>query len=129
MITTKTLTYLGLTVLCFLSCVIIVVFFDHNPFIRGSLGDVVIVMLIYFMLKTIHDFRPPYLALFVLLVAVIVEIGQYLDLVGMLGIQESYVTRIVFGSVFEFGDLLAYAVGVSLAFLLDTKILPKVLTR
>ena len=42
--------YLGLAAACLLTCALIVVFFGGYPLVRGVLGDVVIVMLLYFLL-------------------------------------------------------------------------------
>ena len=120
----RRLVNLGMAASCFLTCVVIVVFFSHNPFVRGTLGDVVVVVLIYFLLKSVRDFRPLRLTLFVFVVAFLVEIGQYVGAIRMLGMRENSVTKIVLGSAFDYGDLLAYAVGAALALTLYTKILP-----
>ena len=121
----KRLIYLGLAALCFTSCVVIVVFFNQNAFIRGFLGDVIVVILMFFLLKAVHDFRPARLAAFVLAIAFLVEVGQYIGVVGLLGIRENYLTRLILGSVFEYEDLLAYAIGVAFSWFVDAKILAR----
>jgi hypothetical protein len=121
--------YVELAALCLFLCVAIVVFFGHNPFIRGSLGDVLIVMLIYFLLRAVCGLRPSWTAAIVFMVAILVEIGQHANLIETLGIPENSVTRIVFGSVFAVSDILAYAIGAITAFLLDANILTRTSKR
>jgi hypothetical protein len=100
-----------------------VVFFNQNVFIRGFLGDVIIVILMFFLLKAVHDFQPARLAASVFATALLVEVGQYIGVVGLLGIRENYLTKLILGSVFEYKDFLAYAIGVAFSWFVDAKIL------
>jgi hypothetical protein len=119
----RRLGYLGLAVACFAVCVVIVVWFDGQPLVRGVLGDVVVVVLLYFLARAVVDSSPRFLAPAVLAVAFLVEVGQYFAVLKRLGFQETWVTRIVFGSAFDYWDLLAYTVGVAFAYTVDTKVL------
>ncbi|EKO14047.1 PF10990 domain protein [Leptospira kirschneri str. H1] len=53
------------------------------------------------------------------------EILQYFKIVSLLGFQENYITKIVFGSVFDPLDLIAYFIGAVLILYLDKSILQK----
>jgi hypothetical protein len=53
------------------------------------------------------------------LFAFAVELGQYFDLVTMLGLQHNRLARIIIGTTFDVRDLLAYAVGGLLVLAVD----------
>jgi Protein of unknown function (DUF2809) len=119
----RRLGYLGLAAACLAVCVAIVVWFEGQPLVRGVIGDAVVVALLYFLARAVVDSRPRFLATAVLTVAFLVEFGQYFAVLKLLGVRENWVTRIVFGSVFDYRDLLAYTAGVALAYTVDTKVL------
>lgn len=100
-------------------CIVIVLFFHTQPFVRGFAGDVLIVMLIYSACKVAADFASARLALATLALAFAVEAGQGLRLLPRLGIPENLFTRLVFGAVFDPWDLLAYTIGVALIYGVD----------
>ncbi len=50
----KRLLYFGISILCFLLCVLIVVSFSHKPVVRGFLGDIVVIVLIYYLAVSQH---------------------------------------------------------------------------
>ena len=97
--------------------------FVPSGFIRGFVGDVLVVILLFCMARTlvpvvnakgelINRFcHTPWLALAVLLFAFGIEFGQYWGLVDKLGLGGNRLARIVIGSHFDPLDLLAYFVG------------------
>ncbi|NME72399.1 ribosomal maturation YjgA family protein [Flammeovirga aprica] len=97
----------------------IVLFLSNQHFIRGFLGDVIVIGLIYSVLKIFLDTRPSKLIVYVLLFAYAVEFLQYLNLVEMLGLKDYKLARIVIGTTFDFKDLLAYTIGALLVFLIE----------
>ncbi|MCX7711014.1 MAG: DUF2809 domain-containing protein [Clostridia bacterium] len=115
----RRLLYLLLSVLCFIACVLIVIFFSQNPFVRGFTGDILVILLIYFFVKIFHDFHPAKLATYTLVFAFTTEFLQYLRLIRYLGLEQNLVARIVIGSVFDPLDLIAYAIGTVLVYLID----------
>ena len=68
---------LFLAILHFLICLIIVKVFRYSGFIRGFLGDVFFMGLMFYSLKAIYDFNKEKLLLNLLFLAYIVEISQY----------------------------------------------------
>lgn len=73
-----------------------------------------VVILIFTICRTVieaHYFR---LALCVWLFSFAVEIGQYFNLISILGLQHSALARIIIGVTFDFHDLLAYSAGAML---------------
>lgn len=105
------LKYLLLCLTTFILCVIIVLIFSSHGFIRGFLGDLVIVILLFSLVKTFYLFSNLKLAIAVVLFAYLIEFTQYIKIIPLLGFKENFITKIIFGSIFDPFDLLAYTLG------------------
>lgn len=81
-----------------------------NPFIRGFLGDVLVVPLLYVFLKTFFLFPSQKTMLGVLAFAFLVELLQLFPIIEILSI-ESKTVRTVMGSTFDGWDFVAYFIG------------------
>lgn len=93
---------------------IFIALFVHDRLVRPFVGDMLVVILIFTFCRTFikADYFP--VALFVLIFSFAVEIGQYFNLISILGLQHSGLARVVIGMTFDFRDLLAYSAGVLL---------------
>lgn len=91
--------------------VVIATEFAHWPFVRGTLGDVLVVVLIYAVALIWRPFPPGRLALLVFGFACCVEAAQACDVAGALGLVRGGVGETVVGSTAAWSDVLAYAVG------------------
>lgn len=78
-----------------------------------------VVLLIYYFGKTFLEIKPLYLIIAVLLFAYMIEIGQYMRLVDILGVRHIKVLRIIIGSSFSWGDMLAYTIGGAICYFID----------
>ncbi|MCL1089867.1 DUF2809 domain-containing protein [Shewanella profunda] len=123
-------TFFIYAVLLFLTEVLIALYAPAG-FIRGFVGDVLVVILLFCMVRAVvpianpvekaavkntgdgikRFFQTPWLALVVLLFAFAIEFGQYWGLVDKLGLGGNRLARIVIGSHFDPLDLVAYFVG------------------
>lgn len=83
----------------------------HDDFIRPFVGDVLVVILLYFLLRIFIARPPARLPFYLFLFAAAVEIGQYFQMVRLLGLEGNAVLRIALGSTFDFTDILCYFVG------------------
>ncbi|KNY30034.1 DUF2809 domain-containing protein [Pseudobacteroides cellulosolvens] len=119
----KRLMYFTLSILCFLSCIIIVKLFDDNLFIRGFTGDIIVILLIYFLVKAIYDVKPSHLAILVLGLGFITEFLQYAKLIRLLGLEQNTIAKLIIGSVFDPFDLIAYTLGAITVYIIDTKLI------
>ncbi|HEY9061482.1 MAG TPA: DUF2809 domain-containing protein [Pseudobacteroides sp.] len=119
----KRLIYFSLSAICFLCCVLIVKMFNDNLFIRGFTGDIIVILLIYFLIKAFFNFKPLNLAVFTLCLAYLTEFMQFLRLIKLLGLNHNVLARLVIGSVFDPFDLLAYTIGAILVYIIDTKLI------
>lgn len=95
--------------------------FVDDAFIRPYGGDILVVILIYYFVKSFVQVKPFYLLLGVLLFAYMVEVGQYFRMVEVLGLQDYKVMRIVLGTSFSWIDILCYTVGAIICYLIDRK--------
>ena len=103
--------YFAATILLFFTELFIALFIK-DEFIRPKVGDFLVVILIYSFLKTFWNAPPLKVGICVLLFAIAVEVGQYFELVNLLGLGHSKLARIVIGTHFAWGDLVAYTLGV-----------------
>ena len=122
----KRLIYFSLSILCFLSCVIIVKLFDDNLFIRGFIGDVIVILLIYFLVRAFFDIKPSHLASGVLGLGYITEFLQYARLINLLGLDQNKLAKLIIGSVFDPFDLIAYTLGAVIVYIIDTKLISRI---
>ncbi len=99
---------------------IAIAFFNFTPFIRGFLGDVLVILLLYSFLKIFIKNNCIKIATSVLAFAYFVELLQFFKLAEILNIQ-SKVLLIILGSVFDPMDLLAYFIGFQLILLFEKK--------
>ena len=117
--------YLILTTACFILCVVIALFLESHLFIRGFSGDIVVTILIYFFLIIFVPVNPFRLGILVLLFSYSVEILQYFHFVDLIGLGKYKAARIILGTTFDLRDLLAYTIGVIIAYFTDTKLILK----
>ena len=89
----------------------IIAVFIHDNFIRPYLGDVLVVVLINCFIKTFVRNETKLLPLYIFIFAVLVEVGQYFNLVTLLGLSEYKLARIIIGSTFDMKDIACYLVG------------------
>ncbi|BDW82705.1 membrane protein [Erythrobacter sp. Dej080120_24] len=98
---------------------IVIALFVRDNFVRPVLGDVLAVMLVYCAVLAIVDLPRILAAVFAFLEGVVIEAMQYLDALTALGLQHNPVARVVLGTTFSWGDIVAYAAGVILALVAD----------
>ncbi|MCB0452618.1 MAG: DUF2809 domain-containing protein [Aequorivita sp.] len=102
---------------------IAIAYFHFNAFIRGFLGDVLVILLMYSFLKIFIKNNVLKTAVSVLAFAYFVELLQLFKLAEKLNIHSEILLTII-GSVFDVSDLAAYFLGFLLILLLE-KVLHK----
>jgi hypothetical protein len=90
---------------------VFIALFVHDRLVRPFVGDMLVVILIFTICRTVIKTDYFRLALCVWLFSFAVEIGQYFNLISILGVQHSALARIIIGVTFDFHDLLAYSAG------------------
>src|SRR5215510_11987380 len=92
--------------------------FIHDRLIRPFVGDMLVVILIFTICRSFIKANHFRLAFCVLIFSFAIEIGQYFNLVSILGVQHIKLARIIIGTTFDFHDLLAYSAGILLIFII-----------
>ena len=95
-----------------------IAYFHFNPFIRGFLGDVLVMLLLYSFLKIFIKNNVFNIAISVLGFAFLVELLQFLKLSEILKIKSKIILTVL-GSVFDGSDLVAYFIGFLLILLIE----------
>ncbi len=104
-------TNLAIAILLFLVEVFIALFINDN-IIRPYIGDVLVVILLYYLVKSFFDLAHVKTAIAVLLFAYCIETFQYFNIVGLLGFSHSKIANIIIGTHFSWIDILAYTLGI-----------------
>jgi hypothetical protein len=109
--------YLIIALVIFVLEVLVATTFAAVPFIRGSISDILVVALIYYLILAFVRVHEVALALGVLLFAYAVEVGQYFRIADVLGFERGSLMSILIGTTFSWEDLLMYLLGCVLALL------------
>lgn len=90
---------------------VLIALYVRDAFIRPYLGDTFVVILIYCFIRSFLN-SPVYPTIVaVLLFSYGVETMQYFNLVELLGLADYKLARIVIGTSFAWGDMVAYTAG------------------
>lgn len=108
---TFNLKYFILTVILFLVEVYIAIYV-RDQFIRPFFGDFLVVILLYCFGKSFMKIEVIPLGIAVLLFSYLIEFLQYLKIVEILGLEGNTIARVVIGTTFQWGDILAYTLGI-----------------
>lgn len=119
------LQHLLIAVFVFITEILIATTFAHTGFIRPFLGDYLVVILLYHLLKSARDIRPLKLAFSVFVFACLVETAQYFRLADVLGFTRGSVMSIIIGNSFSWADILMYLLGGVTSYSLDRFLLSK----
>lgn len=90
---------------------VLIALFVHDEFVRPYVGDILVVIVLYFFLKLIFINAGRFLPVYIFLFAAGVEALQYFQLADHLGLKSDSLLRIVLGSVFDAKDILCYGIG------------------
>ncbi len=95
---------------------ILIALFVHDSFVRPYLGDVLAVVCVYFLARTI-TVKTRYISIPVTLFAFCVELVQITNLSEILPKP----LDIIVGGTFDFADMLCYLIGGAVCFFIDKK--------
>jgi Protein of unknown function (DUF2809) len=98
-------------VLLFLTELYIAIYM-HDDFIRPYVGDALVVILLYTIVRAFLKVGILPTAIGVLIFSFGVEILQYFKIVEILGLGSSAIARTVIGTTFSWEDLICYSIGV-----------------
>lgn len=90
---------------------ICIALFVNDRFIRPYVGDILVTILICCFCRIFTPDRPVWLPAAVFLFAAVVEVGQYFDIVSLIGLGHIRFFRILIGTSFSVIDLICYLAG------------------
>lgn len=99
--------YLFFAILIF-SIEILIAVYLTTGFIRYTLGDYLVVILLFCFIKSFIEGDSFKIALGVLIFSFLIEFLQLLNILELLNIQHNHLLKLILGSTFHASDLLAY---------------------
>ena len=93
--------------------------FVHDNIIRPFVGDVLVVVLIYYFIRSFINKHIRFLTVYVFLFACFIEVGQYFNLVSVLHMENIKAAKIIIGSTFDLNDIFCYFLGTILIFVYE----------
>ena len=90
---------------------ILIALFVRDKFVRPYMGDVLVAVLICCFCRVFIPTGVAALPVYVFLFAAAVEIGQYFDVVKLLGLADNMLLSTVLGRTFSALDLICYGIG------------------
>lgn len=91
----------------------------RDQIIRPYIGDLLVVILLYCFLMSFVNLSVEATGFLVLVFAYVVEYFQFLNILSLLGLQDNAFANVVFGSQFEWADMLAYTLGLLLILIIE----------
>lgn len=111
------------SIILFLIELYIALHIDDN-FIRPYIGDLLVVILIYTIVRAFFKVSILTTAIGVLIFSFAVEVLQYFKIVERLGLGSSSLARTVIGTTFSWEDLGAYSLGILILLCFEKSIGP-----
>ena len=99
--------------------------FVNDAFIRPYVGDMLVTLLLCSLCRVIVPNQVRLLPLYVFIFAACVEVGQYFDLVALLGLADNRILSIALGRTFSWMDIVCYGIGCVVAVWLDRILIKK----
>ena len=101
---------------------IVIALLVNDAFVRPYVGDMLVTLLLCCLCRVIVPNNVRLIPVYVFIFAAAVEIGQYFDLVALLGLENNRILSIALGRTFSWLDIGCYAVGCAAAYFLDRMI-------
>ncbi len=108
-----------IAVIIFITEVLIATKFKDCFFVRAYLGDVLVVMLMYYFIKAFTDVHSTKLITGIFIFSCLIEFAQYFHFAQWMGFGDNRTMMIVLGNSFSWLDILCYFVGCAALFLIE----------
>ena len=90
---------------------ILIAIYVHDTFIRPYVGDLLVVVVLYCIVKVIIPDKYRLIPFWIFVFAAFIECLQYLKWVERLGIENNALLRILMGATFDWKDIVCYGIG------------------
>lgn len=91
---------------------VFIALFVRDAYVRPVGGDFLVVIMLYCVVKSFTTIHTKITAPGVLLFSYLIETAQHYNIVGLLGLQDIPLARVVIGTNFSWTDMAAYTAGV-----------------
>ncbi|MBC7904715.1 MAG: DUF2809 domain-containing protein [Gemmatimonadaceae bacterium] len=98
---------------------VLIAVFVNDTIIRPHIGDVLVVILIYCVLKTFLNLSVWSAATITLCFSFLVETLQYFRFVEWIGLEKYSLARAVIGTTFSWIDILCYLAGIAIVLFVE----------
>ncbi|MCP4621678.1 MAG: DUF2809 domain-containing protein, partial [Bradyrhizobium sp.] len=115
----------AIVVLLLFAVEVVIALHVRDRFVRPYLGDVLAVILVHCGLRAVLPIRPLPAAILAFGIGALIETGQAIHLIDLLGLRGHRIIEVVLGGSFEWLDFLAYAAGAGIALAVDRSVSPK----
>lgn len=96
---------------------VLIALYVRDSFVRPYLGDVLVVILLYCLVRSILSKRIKLLPMYLFFFATLVEVAQYFRIIEVLRLKSNTVLSTAVGSSFDVKDVLCYLTGAVLLFI------------
>ena len=103
---------------------VMIALYIQNNIIRNYIGDILIIICIYFLAKMIFKNKIKNLSLYILILGVFVEIMQYFNVMKNIA-GNNKILKIILGSTFDIKDIICYIIGFYIIKLYEKRIILK----
>jgi len=100
---------------------VVIALWIQDTVIRPYGGDFLVVIFLYSLVRAVTNVEVWKVAIGVLIFAFLIEAAQYLQLIDMIGLEKYEVARIVLGTSFEWGDMVAYTLGILFVLIVENR--------
>lgn len=97
---------------------VIIALYVHDNFIRPYVGDILVIICIYFLAKTVFLQKIKNLSLYILIFSIMVEFVQYFQIFNNLT-NDNYILKIILGATFDIKDIICYIIGYLITIVLE----------
>lgn len=104
---------------------VLIALFVHDDFVRPYVGDMIVTVVVWSFLRIIFPDKFKLMSLYVMIFAILVEVGQYFHYTELLGITNPILVTMI-GTTFAWADIACYAVGCIVAAVADTVMFRKI---
>ena len=101
----------GILTVILITVEVLIALFIHDSFVRPYVGDMLVVVVLYCLVRIFIPEGVRLLPLYVFLFAAMVEVLQYFHIVDVLGLGDSAFFRTLIGGTFDIKDIVCYGLG------------------
>jgi len=100
---------------------VLIALYITDNFIRPYVGDVLVVILIYYFVKAFVHIGVWPLAIATLLFSYLIETLQYFQFVKLIGLGDNKFANIIIGNSFAWEDIIAYTIGIVIVLMIELR--------